>query len=255
MNNEAITGMSFNASLEQLEEQILRHQKQIRSLHFEIARRQMWQVSQMSRTSTDLSQGCSQAMKSPISSNPLNQQSSNLGKKPKQADPFQQPAAQRNSTLSRVNTLNQHGQGSFGQSWAQNGFGKVSPTRKAFGETISKKNPFGHPSESSVSFGQAKLFDSKQSRQQKRSFGHPSQESFGMEARQQSNAYISRQTAPGNPSVLTPGGRMLNKQGQFLGRVQFVPTEGFAVSIKRLGKAKFFDYRTVEECHQEWESK
>jgi len=251
MNNQPLTGVFFNASVEQLEEQILRHQMQIRALHFEIARRQMQQASQASIMSADLSHG-SQGMRSPIQSNRFDQQTSDLVENVIKSEPFQ-PPSQQIPTLTPVNNLNQHVRGSLGKSAVQSGFGKASPKRKAFGETIVRKNPFGHPSQSSLSFGQAKMFDSKQSRQNKRSFS--SQNSFVVEARQQQSNEYARQTAPLNSSLSTSSGRMLNKIGKFLGRVQSVPTEGFAVSIKRLGKAKFFDYKTVEECLQEWESK
>jgi len=256
MNNQPLSGVFFNASVEQLEEQILRHQMQIRALHFEIARRQMQQASQTSIMSSDLSQG-SQGMRSPIQSNRFDQQTSDLVENVIKVEPFQQPPAQQNPTLTPVNNLNQHGRGGLGKSAPQSGFGKASPKRKAFGETIVRKNPFGHPSQSSLSFGQAKMFDSKQSRQNKRSFGHSSQNSFVVEARQLQSNEFARQTSPlsSNSSLSTSSGRMLNKIGKFLGRVQSVPTEGFAVSIKRLGKAKFFDYKTVEECLQEWEAK
>jgi len=254
MNNQPLSGVFFNASVEQLEEQILRHQMQIRALHFEIARRQMQQASHTSILTADLSQG-SQGMRSPSQSNLFDQQTSDLVENAIRSDPFQQPPAQQNPTLTPLNNLNQHGRGSLVKSTPQSGFGKASPKRKAFGETIVRKNPFGHPSQSSLSFGQAKMFDSKQSRQNKRSFGHSSQNSFVVEARQQQSNEYARQTAPLNSNLSTSSGRMLNKIGKFLGRVQSVPTEGFAVSIKRLGKAKFFDYKTVEECLQEWESK
>merc|ERR1719233_1272211 len=145
----------------------------------------------------------------------------------------------------QVNPFDQPGRTNFGQqSPNQNAFGPKSPTQNAFENNQAQSN---------MAFGQMNTFDSNPNQQQKRSFGHVSQSSLGHElSQQQPQAFERPKTAPVQSGGLAPNGRMVNINGQFLGRVQAVPTEGFAVSIKRLGKPKFFDYMTVPECLKEW---
>merc|ERR1719419_995010 len=128
-----------------------------------------------------------------------------------------------------------------------------SSTQNAF-ESM-KQNTFGHPSQSSMAFGQTNSFESNQNQRQASSFGHPSQSSFTPQAtpRQQSATFQQATTASVQAAVLKPDGRMINKAEKFLGRVQAVPSEGCAVTIKRLGKPKFFDYKTVDECLRKWQ--
>merc|ERR1719494_838476 len=142
----------------------------------------------------------------------------------------------------------------FGQPTSnQNAFGNSSPTKNTFEQKPVQNNIFGQEQPSNMSFGQMNLNDSPRKTPKKSTFGHPSQSSIMLETIQQpSNAFERPQTAPCKANDLTPNGRMIKKNEKFLGRVQAVPTEGFAVSIKRLGKAKFFDYKTVAECLQEW---
>jgi len=245
MNNQAMNSMNFNPSIEQLEEQIVRHQKQIRALHFEIAKRQMQQASQPAQMNTDSFQGSSQGFKSPVQVNPFDQQVNSFGQQSGGASAFGQPFGQQSTAQGQVNAFEQPG---------RPGFGQQSSTHSAFGQNSPGENAFEqNQTPSNMSFGQTSAFDSNANTQPKRSFGHPSQSSLGPElSQQQPKAFERPKTAPAQSNELTPNGRMINKNGQFLGRVQAVPTEGFAVSIKRLGKPKFFDYKTVAECLREW---
>jgi len=234
-----MAGISFN-SMEQLEEQIVRHQQQIRALHFEIAKRQMQQASQPAAMNTDAFQGGFQGVKAPVQVNPFDHPTNSFGQQSGGAGVFGQGFGQQTTAQAQVNSFEQPGHTSFG-SPNQNAFGQKSPTQNAFENNQAQ------------SFGQMNTFDSKPQQQQKRSYGHVSQSSLGPElSPQQPKAFERPQTAPVQSTGLTPNGRMVNINGQFLGRVQAVPTEGFAVSIKRLGKAKFFDYTTVAECLKEW---
>merc|ERR550534_765513 len=132
-------------------------------------------------------------------------------------------------------------------------FGQPTSNQNVFGNNSPTKNTFEQKPVQNKIFGQMNLNDSPRKTPKKSTFGHPSQSSIMLETIQQpSNAFERPQTAPCKASDLTPNGRMIKKNEKFLGRVQTVPTEGFAVSIKRLGKAKFFDYKTVAECLQEW---
>jgi len=251
--------MSFNPSIEQLEEQIIRHQKQIRALHFEIAKRQMQQVAQPTQMNTDSFEGSSQGFKSPVQVNPFDQQANSFGQQSGGASAFGQSFGQQTPVQTPAN--------SFGkQSSTQNAFGEQPTTQNVFGQQPSAQNGFGQNSpgqnaldqnqnQSNMAFGQKNAFESNsnENSQPKRSFGHPSQSSFGPDnSQQQPKASERPKTAPAQSSELTPNCRMINKSGQFLGRVQAMPTEGFAVSIKRLGKPKFFDYKTVADCLREW---
>jgi len=251
--------MSFNPSIEQLEEQIIRHQKQIRALHFEIAKRQMQQAAQPTQMNTDSFQGNSQGFKSPIQVNPFDQPANSFGQQSGGANAFGQSFGQQTPVQTPTNSFGQ-------QSSTQNAFGQLPTTQNAFGQQPSTQNAFGQNSpgqnafdqnqnQSNMAFGQKNAFESNSNAnsQPKRSFGHPSQSSLGPDiSQQQPKAFERPQTAPAQSSELKPNGRMINKNGQFLGRVQAMPTEGFAVSIKRLGKPKFFDYKTVAECLREW---
>jgi len=240
-----MTGVSFNPSMEQLEEQIVRHQKQIRALHFEIAKRQMQQASQPVTMNTDPCQGGFQGVKSPVQVNPFDHQTNSFGQQPGGAGAFGQGFGQQTKAQAQANSFEQP---------ASTGFGQLSPNQNAFGQSSPTQNAFeNNQTQSSTSFGQMNTFDSNPNQQQKRSYGHPSQSSLGLElSQQQPKAFERPQTAPVQSNNLTANGRMVNINGQFLGRVQAVPTEGFAVSIKRLGKPKFFDYKTVAECLKEW---
>merc|ERR1719204_857133 len=183
----------------------------------------------------------------------FNEQVNNFGQQPSfNNSNFGQPFAQQASfgqqatqqgTFGQQNTGNTH-VNSFEQCGSTN-----SSQTNAFDQQ-NKQNPFGHPSQSSMSFGQAN--ESGNNSQVKGSFGHPSESSFtprGTE--QQSAAFQQTSGAPFQAAGLKPDGRMINKTGRFLGRVQATPSEGCAVTIKRLGKPKFFDYKTVDECLRE----
>jgi len=239
-----MAGVSFNPSMEQLEEQIVRHQKQIRALHFEIAKRQMQQASQSVAMNTDPFQGGFQGVKSPVQVNPFDHQTNSFGQQSGGAGAFGQGFGQQTTAQAQANSFEQP---------TRTGFGQLSPNQNAFGQNSPTQNAFEkNKTQSSMSFGQMNTFDSNPNQQQKRSYGHPSQSSLGPELSPQSKAFERPQTAPVQSNDLTPNGRMVNVNGQFLGRVQAVPTEGFAVSIKRLGKPKFFDYKTVAACLKEW---
>jgi len=238
MNNQAIFGMGVNRSMEQLEEQVVRHQQQIRALHFEIAKCQMQQGSQSVAMNTDAIRNMQQATG-------FGQQLSEHGS---EGSNFRQQFAQgtfgqQNALNTQDNSFQQPMSTNHGQTSSQNAFEKK------------KQNTFGHPSQSSMSFGQTNSFESNQNQHQASSFGHPSQSSFTPQTtpRQQSAAFQQATTASVQAAVLKPDGRMINKAGQFLGRVQAVPSEGCAVTIKRLGKPKFFDYKTVDECLRKWQ--
>merc|ERR1719419_1377287 len=156
-----------------------------------------------------------------------------------QVNSFEQPGAfgQHNVVNTQVNSSEQLG-------------ASQSPNNEVF-EQNKRQNKFGHPSQSTMCFGQTHTFESNQNQQQNGSFGHPSQNSFMPQTPQQKQVSFQQVTAA--PAVLKPDGRMLNKSGNFLGRVQAAASEGCVVSIKRLGKLKFFDYKTVDECLKEWE--
>jgi len=238
-----MTGISFNPSMEQLEEQIVRHQNEIRALHFEIAKRQMQQASQPASMQTESSfQGSFQGVKSPVQVqvNPFDHQPNSFGQQSGGAGAFGQSFGQQTTAQEQVNAFEQPGRANFGP---------ISPNQNAFGATSPTQNAFeNNQVQSNMSFGQVNAFASTQN--QKR---HPSNSSIGLElSQQQPKAFERPQTAPVQTNDLAPNGRMLNINGQFLGRVQAVPTEGFAVSIKRLGKPKFFDYKNVADCLKEW---
>lgn len=245
MNNQGMTAMGINPTMAQLEEQIVRHQKQIRALHFEIAKRQMQQTSLPSKISADAFHSGFQGVKSPAQANAYDQQANRFGQHSAGAGSFGQSFGQNNMAQVQDNSYQQPVRQSFGQaSSTQNTFAQSSATHNTFEQNQSPSN---------MSFEQINTLDPNQNLQQKRSFGHPSQSSLGPERTQQhAKAFERPKTAPAQSNKLTPNGRMINKDGHFLGRVQAVPTEGFAVSIKRLGKPKFFDYKTVAECLQEW---
>jgi len=247
MNSQEMTIMGSTPTIEQLEEQIVHHWKQMRALHFEIAKRKMEQSSQTPAMSANAFQGGFQGVKSPVRSNAFNQQVNGFGQQPVGASSFGQPFGHNNTAQVQANSYEQIGRPNFGQpSTAQSTFGQPTVTRKAYEQ---------NQSQSSMSFEQLHTPNINKKSKQKRSFGHPSQSSLGPERTQhQPNSYERPKTAPLQPSKLTPNGRMINKNGNFLGRVQAVPTEGYAVSIKRLGKPKFFDYKTVAECLQEWKN-
>jgi len=234
-----------NPTMEQLEEQIIRHQKQIRALHFEIAKRQMQQASQPQKINADAFHGGFQGVHSPARANAFDQQANRFGQQPVGTGSYGQSFGQNNMAQVQANSYEQPGRPSFGQhSATQNTFAQPSATHNTFEQNQSQSN---------MSFEQLNTLDPNQNLQQKRSFGHPSQSSLGPErTQQQPKAFERPKTAPAQSNKLTPNGRMINKNGHFLGRVQAVPTEGYAVSIKRLGKPKFFDYKTVAECLQEW---
>lgn len=257
MNAQSIQGLGFNPSLEQLEEQVTRHQAQIRALHFEIAKRQMHQASQQPTMNIDAFQGGFEGTKPSVMVNPFGMQTSF---QPQQVatisplTPFEQmPKPHTQNNLEKPMRTKQW-EPTFGQPTSnQNVFGDNSPTKNTFEQKPLQNNIYGQEQQSNISFGQMDLNDSPKKSPQKSSFGHPSQSSIMLETIQQpSNAFERPKTAPCQASDLTPNGRMIKKNEKFLGRVQAVPTEGFAVSIKRLGKAKFFDYKTVAECLQEW---
>merc|ERR1719334_2869104 len=170
----------------------------------------------------------------PAQVNPFDQQNNRFGQQSGNTSSFGTPFGQQNTAQAQVNSFEQPG---------RSGFGQQSSTQNAFENNQSQSN---------MSFGETNTMDSKAHLQSKRSFGHPSQSSLGPDRSPQANTFERPKTAPAQSNTLTPNGRMVNKSGQFLGRVQSVPTEGFAVSIKRLGKPKFFDYKTVEECLNEW---
>merc|ERR550525_1817136 len=67
------------------------------------------------------------------------------------------------------------------------------------------------------------------------------------------NAFAPTPPAPATTS-LAPNTRLLNIKGRFLGTVQKQTTQGFAISIKRMGKTKFYDYTTEAACLEEWEA-
>jgi len=251
MNAQSIQGLGFNPSLEQLEEQVVRHQKQIRALHFEIAKRQMQQTSQLPTMNIDASQGGFQGTNPSGMVNPFDLQANSF--QPQNMvtisplttfDQMQTPQTQVNNLAKPMST--------FGQPLNQNAFGGNSPTKNAFEQKPVQNNIFGQEQQSNMSCGQMDTNESPKKTPQKSSFGHPSQSSIMLETIQQPNAFERPKTAPCQANSLIPNGRMIKKNEQFLGRVQAVPTEGFAVSIKRLGKAKFFDYKSVAECLQEW---
>lgn len=239
MNAQSIQGLGFNPSLEQLEEQVVRHQTQIRALHFEIAKRQMHQQSQLPTMNIDAFQGGFEGTKPSDMVNPFDMQTNS----------FQQmPTSQ--TQVNKVETP----MTMFGQPTSnQNVFGDNSQSNNTFQQKPVQSNVFGQGQQSNMAFGQMDTNESPKKTPQKSSFGHPSQSSIMLETIQKSsNASERPKTAPCQANGLIPNGRMIKKNEQFLGRVQAVPTEGFAVSIKRLGKAKFFDYKTVAECLQEW---
>merc|ERR1719233_392986 len=196
---------------------------------------------------TDSFQGGFQGVKSPVQVNPFDQQTNSFGQQSGGAGVFGEGFGQQSTAQAQVNSFEQPGQTSFGQ---------FPPNQNAFGQKSQTQNAFeNNQAQANMSFGQMNTFDSKPNQQQKRSFGHVSESSLGPElSQQQPNAFERPKTAPVQSSGLKPNGRMVNINGQFLGRVQAVPTEGFAVSIKRLGKAKFFDYVSVTECLKEWKA-
>jgi len=248
MNAQSIQGLGFNPSLEQLEEQVVRHQTQIRALHFEIAKRQMHQASQQPTMNMDSFQGGFEGPKPSVMADPFGMQTSFQPQQAGTISPLT-PFEQMPTSQTQVNN-----EPTFGQPTStQNIFGDNSPSKNTFEQKPLQNNIYGQEQQSNMSFGQMNLNDSPKKSPKKSSFGHPSQSSIMLETIQQpSNAFERPKTAPCQASDLTPNGRMIKKNEKFLGRVQAVPTEGFAVSIKRLGKAKFFDYKTVAECLQEW---
>jgi len=258
MNNQNITGMGLAPSIELLEEQVILHQKQIRAIHFEIAKRQMQLTSQSTAVSTDAIED----VKSPNQICSFGQQSADQGSFGQQnfvegSNFGQQSVHQGSFGSTQVNSFEQPG--AFGQQNVVNTQVKSSEhpgtgqslNNKVFEQKNKRQNTFGHPSQSSMCFGQTNTFESNQNQKQKGSFGHPSQNSFTQQTPQQKQVSFQQVTAA--PAVLKPDGRMLNKSGNFLGRVQAAASEGCVVSIKRLGKLKFFDYKTVDECLKEWE--
>merc|ERR1719187_775717 len=219
----------------------------------------MQQAAQPTQMNTDSFQGNSQGFKSPVQVNPFDQPANSFGQQSGGASAFGQSFGQQTPAQTPTNSFVQQSssQNSFGQQpTTQNVFGQQPSTQNAFGQNSPGQNAFEqNQNQSNMAFGQKSAFESNANAitQPKRSFGHPSQSSLGPErSPQQPKAFERPQTAPAQSTGLTPNGRMVNINGQFLGRVQAVPTEGFAVSIKRLGKAKFFDYTTVEECLEEW---
>merc|ERR1719445_453201 len=188
---------------------------------------------------TDSFQANSPGFKSPVQVNPFDQQANSFGQQSGGASAFGQPFGQQTPVQTPANAFGQ-------QPSTQNAFGQNSPGQNAFDQNQNQSN---------MAFGQKNAFESNAMAKSppKQSFGHPSQSSLGPAlSHQQPKAFERPQTAPAQSSDLKPNGRMINKSGQFLGRVQAMPTEGFAVSIKRLGKPKFFDYKTVAECLNEW---